>query len=193
MKHLMLDLRNNGGGYLYAAIHIADQFLKNDELIVYTEGRKYRKKEYRAKIKGHFEKGQLAILVNENSASASEIVAGAVQDWDRGLIIGRRSFGKGLVQKPFILPDSSYMRLTIAYYYTPCGRSIQKPYEEGKEKYDKEIKERQVKGELTNAQKINFANSPKYFTLIKNREVYGGGGIMPDIFCLLYTSDAADE
>ena len=188
MKNLILDLRNNGGGYLYAAIHIADQFLKNDELIVYTEGRKYQKKEYRAKVNGHFEKGQLAILVNENSASASEIVAGAVQDWDRGVIIGRRSFGKGLVQKPFALPDSSYMRLTIAYYYTPCGRSIQKPYQEGKDKYDKEIQERQENGELTNAKNINFSDSLKYYTLVKKREVYGGGGIMPDIFVPIDTS-----
>jgi len=182
MEELILDLRGNPGGYLQTARDLADQFLDEQKLIVFTEGRKAPRRELKATSQGTFENGKLVVLINEGSASASEIVSGAVQDWDRGLVVGRRSFGKGLVQRPFTLPDSSVIRLTTARYHTPSGRCIQRPYEEGeKEEYYKDIRERMEHGEFVHADSITFPDSLKYNT--KNgRTVYGGGGIMPDIF-----------
>lgn len=182
MEELILDLRGNPGGYLQTARDLADQFLEGQKLIVFTEGRKAPRRELKATSQGAFENGKLVVLINEGSASASEIVSGAVQDWDRGLVIGRRSFGKGLVQRPFTLPDSSVIRLTTARYHTPSGRCIQRPYEEGeKEAYYKDIKERMERGEFVNADSITLPDSLKYSTQ-GGRTVYGGGGIMPDIF-----------
>ena len=181
MSKLILDLRYNSGGYLETAHDLADEFLSKGKMIVYTEGLKSPKTDFIATEKGTFEKGQLVILVNEGSASASEIVAGAVQDWDRGIIVGRRSFGKGLVQKPFRLPDESVIRLTTAKYFTPTGRCIQKPYEDGLEEYQKDFQRRIENGELTHADSIHFPDSLKYYTPA-HWIVYGGGGIMPDVF-----------
>ncbi|OFX88599.1 MAG: peptidase S41 [Bacteroidetes bacterium GWF2_33_16] len=185
---LILDLRDNGGGFLDKAIELADHFLDDKKLIVYTEGMRAPKNENFATNNGIFQEGNIIILIDEGSASASEIVAGAVQDWDRGIIIGRRSFGKGLVQKPFYLPDGSMIRLTIARYHTPTGRVIQKPYTEGNDKYDLELLKRYNQGELLNKDSISFPDSLKYNTLKNNRVVYGGGGIMPDIFVPIDTT-----
>ena len=183
MQNLILDLQNNGGGYLTAAIELADEFLDKDKLIVYTEGANQPKKNEKSTSKGLFEQGKLIILINEYSASASEIVSGAIQDWDRGVIVGRRSFGKGLVQRQIPLPDGSQLRLTTARYYTPTGRCIQKPYENGKEEnYAMDVIERYNKGEMMHADSIHFPDSLNYQTLINKRTVYGGGGIMPDYF-----------
>jgi len=187
MKSLILDLRGNSGGYLKTAINLADEFLKKDNIIVYTEGVNNPKFEYNSSSKGNFEKGKLVVLINEGSASASEIVTGAVQDWDRGIIIGRRSYGKGLVQRPYYLPDGSVIRLTTARYYTPSGRCIQKSYKDGLDKYSKDLTNRFKHGELVNQDSIHFPDSLKYYTN-KNRLVYGGGGIMPDIFIPLDTT-----
>lgn len=181
MSKLILDLRGNSGGYLDVAVDLADEFLDYGKMIVYTEGASSPKRKYTATSKGNYEEGKMVVLIDEGSASASEIVSGAVQDWDRGLILGRRSFGKGLVQRPYILPDSSVIRLTIARYHTPSGRCIQRPYGNGTEKYYDDITNRISKGELTHADSIDFPDSLKYFTS-KHRIVYGGGGIMPDIF-----------
>ncbi len=187
MKSMILDLSNNGGGYLNRAIELADEFLSAGKTIVYTEGRHSPKQVYNSTSIGNFEVGKLVVLIDESSASASEIVSGAIQDWDRGLLIGRRSFAKGLVQKPFPLPDGSAVRLTIARYYTPAGRCIQKPYEEGDEEYDLDITNRYNHGELYHQDSIKFDENLKYYTDAK-RTVYGGGGIMPDIFVPLDTS-----
>ena len=181
MESLILDLRGNSGGYLDVAIDLSDEFLGPGKLVLYTEGSSSPKRKYKSSFRGEFEEGKLVILLDEGSASASEIVAGAVQDWDRGLIVGRRSFGKGLVQRPYYLPDSSVIRLTIARYYTPTGRCIQKPYDEGYEQYYHDLMSRLEGGELTSKEKIDFPDSLKYYTP-KNRLVYGGGGIMPDVF-----------
>ncbi len=187
MQSLILDLRGNPGGYLKAAIDLADEFLAKDKLIVYTQGRSRPKESYSSTGQGYFEKGRLAILIDEGSASASEIVSGAVQDWDRGVIIGRRSFGKGLVQEPFMLSDGSALRLTVARYYTPSGRNIQKPYTEGYEAYMDELDSRFKHGEFVTKDSITMPDSLKFYTAAK-RIVYGGGGILPDIFVPLDTT-----
>lgn len=181
LQDLILDLQGNGGGYLNAAIDIANEFLGAGELIVYTEGRRNPRHEFFAKGNGKHQSGRLVVLVNEYSASASEIVAGAVQDWDRGMVVGRRTFGKGLVQRPIDLPDGSMIRLTVARYYTPAGRCIQKPYE-SIEQYNADLIERYNRGEMMSADSIHFPDSLKCSTLKKGRTVYGGGGIMPDYF-----------
>lgn len=180
MKQLILDLRGNGGGLLKEATDIADEFLDGDKLIVYTEGEHVPKMEYRCKRDGLFEKGKLVVLVDETSASASEVLSGALQDWDRATIIGRRSFGKGLVQQQFQLSDGSAVRLTIARYFTPLGRNIQKPYNNGKSKYEEELVSRWHNGELVKADTVKPAG--KSYKTPGGRMVYGGGGITPDVF-----------
>lgn len=192
MKSLILSLQGNGGGYLNAAIQLADEFLSNKKLIVYTQGLNQPKTTAESTFAGRFETGRLIILVDEYSASASEIVSGAVQDWDRGIIVGRRSFGKGLVQRQFELIDGSMMRLTTARYHTPTGRSIQKPYKDGVEKYESDLMNRYNNGELLHADSIHFPDSLHYETLRLKRTVYGGGGIMPDIFVPLDTTKYTD-
>lgn len=187
MKDLILDLQGNGGGYLNAAIELANEFLEADELIVYTEGRQSPRSEFYAQGDGAFRKGKLAVLIDEFSASASEIVTGAVQDWDRGIVVGRRSFGKGLVQRPVNLPDGSMIRLTVARYYTPAGRCIQKPYEDI-ENYSHDLIDRYNKGEMSSADSIHFPDSLRYHTRKLERVVYGGGGIMPDYFVPIDTT-----
>ena len=187
MQDLILDLQGNGGGYLRTAIDMADEFLGDRKLIVYTEGRTSPRDDTYATKEGRMEKGKLVVLVDEGSASASEIVSGAIQDWDRGLIVGRRSFGKGLVQRPVMLPDGSAVRLTVSRYYTPSGRSIQKSYDHGVEAYQRERIERLEKGELSNLDSIHPADTVKFFTMNK-RIVYGGGGIMPDVFVPIDTT-----
>ena len=187
IEQLVLDLRGNPGGYLNAATMIADEFLEGKKLIVYTEGKARPRTSYYSKPNGAFENGKIAVLIDEGSASASEILAGALQDWDRAVVVGRRSFGKGLVQEQTIFPDGSAMRLTIARYYTPTGRSIQKPYEEGFEEYQHELASRYNRGEYTNLDSISFADSLRYKTP-GGRTVYGGGGIMPDIFVPMDTA-----
>lgn len=187
MKKLVLDLQNNAGGLMFAAKDLADNFISGDKLLVYSSGRAQPRMDLKAGNKKLFEKGELVILINEFSASASEIVAGAVQDWDRGLIIGRRSFGKGLVQRPIPLIDGSELRLTIAKYYTPSGRNIQKPYE-GVDDYRQDFIKRMEHGETVTKDSIHFADSLKFKTLVTKRDVYGGGGIMPDVFIPMDTS-----
>lgn len=187
MRDLIIDLQGNGGGYLDAAVNIANELLDKKELIVYTEGKKSRRTEFFAKGDGSFKDGKLIILVDEFSASASEIVTGAIQDWDRGIVVGRRTFGKGLVQRPIDLPDGSMIRLTVSRYYTPAGRSIQKPYE-SIEKYNQDIIDRYNKGEMISADSIHFPDSLKYYTNKLKRVVYGGGGIMPDYFIPIDTT-----
>ncbi len=188
MTKLVLDLRGNPGGYLDRAVNIADEMLSDNKLIVYTEGKQPRyNTEARAYKDGLFEENPIIVLIDEGSASASEIVAGALQDNDRGLIVGRRSFGKGLVQMPVPLDDGSELRLTISRYYTPSGRSIQKPYESGNEKYSQDLYNRFQHGEMFTKDSIHFEDSLKYETT-KGRTVYGGGGIMPDYFIPLDTS-----
>ncbi len=202
MKDLILDLQDNGGGLLRSAIEMGDEFLSDElpkdapksekgKLLVYTEGRAFKREPFntRSGLPGSFEKGRLVVLIDESSASASEIVSGAIQDWDRGVIVGRRSFGKGLVQRPVNLPDGSVVRLTVQKYYTPAGRCIQKPYDEGKDDYYDDYAKRLKSGEFFSADSIKFPDSLKYETRITKRTVYGGGGIMPDIFVPLDTSE----
>jgi carboxyl-terminal processing protease len=181
MVKLILDLRGNSGGYLNTAIELSDEFLPTGKLIVYTEGLHSPKQDFFSSSAGNFEKGQLVVIIDEASASASEIVSGAIQDWDRGVVIGRRSFGKGLVQRPFPLPDGSVIRLTTARYYTPTGRCIQRPYDKGTEDYYEDFYKRFEHGEFEVADSIHFPDSLEYETP-NGRIVYGGGGIMPDVF-----------
>ena len=189
MRTLILDLQENGGGYLQAAVQIANEFLQQDDLIVYTEGRAVQRVEYSARGGGLFSEGRVIVLVDSYTASAAEIVSGAIQDHDRGVIVGRRTFGKGLVQRPVDLPDGSMIRLTVAHYYTPSGRCIQKPYEKGNRKdYAEDIVHRLKSGELMSADSVHFADSLKCYTLKEHRVVYGGGGIMPDEFVPLDTT-----
>jgi len=191
MKKLVLDLRGNGGGFLDQAVNIADEFLDEDKLIVYTQGTNVPRSEYRSKREGLFEKGDLVLLVDEGSASASEVLAGALQDWDRATIVGRRTFGKGLVQEQFELSDKSALRLTVARYYSPLGRNIQKPYTEGYDKYEEEVTERFHNGEVLigdTTKKTGRAYKTK-----KGRIVYGGGGITPDIFISFDTTSINKE
>ena len=188
MRNLILDLQGNGGGYLQAAVNIANEFLQKGDLIVYTEGRRMQRNEYKAKGNGKFLDGKIVVLIDEYSASAAEIVTGAIQDQDRGKVVGRRSFGKGLVQRPIDLPDGSMIRLTVSHYYTPAGRCIQKPYTKGDTKdYAMDVMNRLKHGELMSADSIHFADSLKCYTLREHRPVYGGGGIMPDYFVPLDT------
>jgi carboxyl-terminal processing protease len=184
MTRLVLDLRDNTGGYLQAAIKIADEFLSDKKLIVYTEGNSRPNNYAYASTKGIFEENKLVILINESSASASEILAGAIQDNDRGLIVGRRSFGKGLVQEQLTFDDGSAVRLTVARYHTPTGRNIQRPYKNGTKEYYEELYERYATGEMENPDSIAFADTIKYHTP-GGRVVYGGGGIMPDVYVAL--------
>lgn len=194
MTSLILDLQGNGGGYLNTAVEMADEFISGDKMLVYTEGKAFPRKDEKAnpKVEGLFEKGKLIILIDESTASASEIVSGAVQDWDRGIIIGRRSFGKGLVQRQFNFGDGSSIRLTVQRYYTPSGRSIQKPYDDGLEAYFRDKETRYKKGEYFTMDSIQMPDSLKFFTNIKKRTVYGGGGILPDIFVPLDTTENTD-
>ena len=189
MNHLILDLTDNGGGILQTANDIVDEFLGDGKLIVYTEGKNQPRYAMNATGDDQLKGGKLVILVNEASASASEILAGAIQDWDRGVIVGRRTFGKGLVQRQLPLPDGTMIRLTVARYYTPTGRSIQKPYENGdQDTYNRDFVNRYNHGELFQADSIHFPDSLKYTTLVNKRTVYGGGGIMPDYFVPIDTT-----
>ena len=188
MENLILDLQNNGGGYLKTAVDLADEILPGKKKIVSTNGRKFPEKIYSGDRVGLLEKGKIIVLVNESSASASEIVSGAIQDWDRGLIVGRRTFGKGLVQKPIQLPDGTQVRITTSKYYTPSGRCIQKPYSGGSMAYRKEKYSRYKSGESFNKDSIKYNENEVFLTLIQNRKVYGGGGVVPDVFVPLDTN-----
>lgn len=189
MRNLILDLQGNGGGYLNVAVKIADMFLDKDLLIVYTEGRNVRRAQEIATGNTLLPDERVVVMVDELSASASEILAGALQDWDRAVIVGRRTFGKGLVQRPITMPDKSLLRLTVARYHTPTGRCIQRPYVKGEnEAYDQDLNERLAHGELLHADSIHFTDSLQYKTLRIGRTVYGGGGIMPDVFVGLDTA-----
>ena len=191
-KNIILDLRGNPGGYMLAAVGIANQFLSGEKLVVYMKGRKTPREEFKSTGTGTLTKVKLVVLTDEGSASASEIFAGAIQDWDRGVIIGRRSFGKGLVQNGFYLTDGSQIRLTIARYYTPTGRSIQSPYTDGYDKYMANFLKRYTDGEMMSADSTHFPDSLKYNTNVNHRIVYGGGGIMPDVFVAADTSNYSD-
>jgi carboxyl-terminal processing protease len=191
VKDLILDLRNNSGGLLKTSIDLSDQFIEKDRLIVYTEGLNMSSEKYFSTSKGEFINGRLIVLIDQGSASASEIVSGAIQDWDRGVIVGRRSYGKGLVQKPFNYPDGSAVRLTTARYYTPTGRCIQKPYDDDKKKYMKELNDRLESGEMVSMESLSFPDS-LMFSTPAGRKVYGGGGIMPDVFVPLDTTRLSD-
>ena len=187
LEDLILDLRDNGGGYLQTAIDMADEFLGENKLIVYTQGYKSPRNDQYSTSMGNFETGNLVVLIDEGTASASEILSGAIQDWDRGIIVGRRSFGKGLVQRPFPMQDGSLIRLTTARYYTPSGRLIQKTYSMENKDYKHEIENRYKNGELTNSDSIHFNDTGDFVTQINKRIVHGGGGIMPDFFVPLDT------
>jgi carboxyl-terminal processing protease len=189
MKKLILDLRGNGGGYLQAAVDVADEFLPKGDLIVYTLGMHHEKEVATATSEGLFETGELVVMVDEGTASAAEIVSGAIQDHDRGTIIGRRSFGKGLVQEQMDFKDGSAIRLTVSRYYTPTGRCIQKSYKDGLEVYNNDYYHRYVSGELEHPDSIKFPDSLKFKTP-KGKIVYGGGGIMPDIYVPLEKDSA---
>lgn len=188
MKNLVLDLRGNGGGFMMAATELADKFFTDEKLLVYLSGRKTPRQDFRSTGNGSLANARLVVLTDEGSASASEIFSGAMQDWDRGVIIGRRTFGKGLVQNGFYLTDGSMIRLTIARYYTPTGRSIQRAYNEGYDKYMESFYKRYTDGELLSADSIHFPDSVKFKTMLNKRIVYGGGGIMPDVFVSADTS-----
>ena len=192
MKNIVIDLRSNGGGYMAAATDIADMFFRDKRLLVYLIGRKTPRQDYESSGNGSLSSDRVAILTDEGSASASEILAGAIQDWDRGIIVGRRTFGKGLVQNAFYLPDGSMIRLTIARYYTPTGRLIQAPYNEGYEKYIENYYKRYSNGELMGVDSVHHPDSLKFRTLINKRIVYGGGGITPDLFVPADTSYYTD-
>jgi carboxyl-terminal processing protease len=188
MQKLMLDLRDNGGGILQEAVEMADEFLDGNKLIVYTQGNNNPRQEYRCKRDGLFEKGKLVVLVNEGTASASEILVGALQDWDRAEIIGRRTYGKGLVQEQYDLSNGAALRLTVARYYTPSGRSIQKPYNKGEDDYESDIVNRYHHGEMTNADSNHVQQKGQSYKTKAGRIVYGGGGIMPDVFVSVDTT-----
>jgi carboxyl-terminal processing protease len=190
ITNLIVDLSGNGGGVLPVSLSLADEFLEEGKEIVFTKGLNSEQIDYKATNQGNFEKGNLIVIMDEGSASASEIFAGAIQDWDRGIIIGRRSFGKGLVQRRFIFPDESELRLTIARYYTPSGRLIQKSYAEGYNVYENELNNRVESGEIfdANSKDLKVDTTLKYYTLLRKRPVYGGGGIIPDILVPLDTT-----
>lgn len=190
MEQVIIDLSDNGGGYMDAAIQMVNEFLNRDQMIVYTEGSKSPRNDARANGYGDYKDMKIVVVMSQYSASASEIFAGAIQDWDRGLVVGRRSFGKGLVQRPFKFEDGSMMRLTVARYYTPSGRCIQKPYVKGNKKgYDEDLLTRYNAGEYYNIDSIQFNDSLKYKSLVNKRTVYGGGGIMPDVFVPVDTTE----
>jgi carboxyl-terminal processing protease len=209
MQTLILDLQNNGGGLLNASVTLSNEFLEPNKLVVYTEGEKSPKTEYKTDVAGNFKEGKLIVLVNESSASASEIVSGAIQDWDRGLIVGRRTFGKGLVQRPFTLNDNAQIRLTTAKYFTPSGRCIQKPYTSDRKEYRSDLWNRMQSGELTNEDLVDLqdgkmkikkdgkdtvvtipASDIKYTA--NGRKVFGGGGVNPDVFVPIDTTMNSD-
>lgn len=192
MKQLIIDLSYNGGGYLNTATEMANEFLDYNNLIVYTEGRNSPRREEKANGRGSLKDIDVVVVVDQYSASASEILSGALQDWDRAVIVGRRTFGKGLVQRPFPFPDGTMIRLTIARYFTPSGRSIQKPYGKDHEDYEKDILNRYNSGEFSNADSIHFADSLRYYTIKNKRTIYGGGGIMPDHFVPIDTTEYSD-
>jgi carboxyl-terminal processing protease len=192
MENLIIDLRNNTGGYMIPAVTIADQILDSDKLIVYLQGLHTPRQDFRSTTQETLGKARIAILIDEGSASASEILTGAIQDWDRGIIVGRRTFGKGLVQNGYYLPDGSMIRITIARYYTPSGRSIQTPYADGVEKYYQKYYSRYLNGELMHADSINLPDSLKTYTLTNKRPVYSGGGLTPDVFIPVDTSNYSE-
>lgn len=192
MKNIVIDLRANGGGYMMAATELASSFFNDKKLLVYMIGRKFPRQDYNSAGKGVLSSSRVVVLTDESSASASEIFAGAMQDWDRGVIMGRRTFGKGLVQNGYYLTDGSMIRLTIARYYTPTGRSIQSPYDEGYDKYVENFYKRYSAGEMVSADSVHFPDSLKFKTLLTKRTVYGGGGIMPDVFVPVDTTGYSD-
>ncbi len=192
MKNIVIDLRGNSGGYMTPAITLADAFLPKDKMIVYLEGFHTTRQEFKSTSDDPLVNARVVVLTDEGSASASEILAAAIQDWDRGLIVGRRTFGKGLVQNGFYLTDGSMVRLTIARYYTPSGRSIQSPYADGYDKYMEEFFKRYTNGEMVTDASVHFPDSLKSYTITKKRVVYGGGGIMPDVFVPADTTNYSD-